>query len=63
MSTETHAGDDLDSRWDWHEVTAIGDRERRYIRGLCRHLQVVPVESAGGQVIARLCLTCDAQLP
>jgi hypothetical protein len=53
---------ELDPRWDWIEVTAIGDREPRYIKGQCKHLVVVRVES-GGEVVARLCLTCDCQLP
>ena len=50
-----------DPRWEWLEVTRLGDRERRYMRGRCRHIDVVPVES-GGVVVAHLCLTCDAQL-
>lgn len=33
-----------------------------YLRGRCRHLEVVPVESGGG-LVARLCRTCDTQLP
>ena len=53
----------MDPRWDWHEVTAIGDRERQYVKGLCRHLETVPVESAAGEVVAQLCRTCDTQLP
>ena len=28
----------------------------------CGHLETVPVES-GGETVAHLCLTCDAQLP
>jgi hypothetical protein len=51
-----------DPRWDWHEVTAIGDRDRRYVKGLCRHLETVPVESVTGTVVAHLCVTCDSQL-
>ncbi len=51
-----------DPRWDWHEVTAIGDRERRYVKGLCRHTETVPVESAAGGIVAFLCVTCGSQL-
>ncbi|HXJ25628.1 MAG TPA: hypothetical protein VNH17_08005 [Streptosporangiaceae bacterium] len=51
-----------DPRWDWHEVTAAGDRERRYVRGMCRHLETAPVESAGGGVVAYLCVTCCSEL-
>jgi hypothetical protein len=36
------------------------------VRGRCRHTEVIPVEAVdlGGpvQVVAHLCLTCDAQL-
>ena len=53
---------ELDPRWDWHEVTAIGDSERSYVKGLCNHLETMSVES-DGEIVARLCLTCDAQLP
>ena len=54
--------DGLDPRWEWHEVTMFGDRERRYIKGRCNHLETVPVEAVTGEVVAHLCLTCDAQL-
>jgi hypothetical protein len=53
---------DLDPRWQWHDVTTLGDRDRRYVKGRCNHLDVVPVESSG-ETVAHLCLTCDAQLP
>lgn len=52
----------LDPRWEWIEVTQMGDPGPRYVRGPCRHTEVVPVE-AGGEVVAQLCLTCDTQLP
>jgi len=53
---------DLDPRWDWIEVTTVGDRERRYVKGLCRHLETVPVASVTGEIVARLCVTCDSQI-
>ena len=53
---------DLDPRWDWHEVTAIGDRERQYVKGLCRHTETVPVTSVTGETVAHLCVTCDSQI-
>lgn len=53
---------DLDPAYGWIEVTDLSSQRPQYIQGRCRHLRVVPVESAG-QVVARLCLTCDAQLP
>lgn len=54
---------DLDPRWDWLEVTRVGDRNPRYIKSHCRHTEVIPVEVIGGEVVAHLCLTCDGQLP
>jgi hypothetical protein len=52
---------DLDPRWDWIECPDfVGTTQ--YVRGLCRHLEVVPVES-GGETVAHLCITCDTQLP
>lgn len=53
---------DLDPRWEWIELRRLGDAEPTYLKGTCNHLDVVPVE-AGGERVARLCLTCDAQLP
>ncbi len=53
---------ELDPHWEWYEVRAFGDSEPRWVKGYCNHLDVVPVESSG-QIVARLCLTCDAQLP
>lgn len=52
----------LDPRWEWLEVRQLGRVEPTYVKGPCRHLDVVPVES-GGELVAQLCLTCDAQLP
>jgi hypothetical protein len=52
---------DLDPHWDWIEVTYFGDPGPTWIKGSCRHLELVPVESVDGEDIARLCLTCDAQ--
>ncbi len=54
---------ELDPRWEWRDVTALGDLEPRYVKIRCNHLDTVPVDLLTGQVVARLCLTCDAQLP
>ena len=63
MDHEVVTGDvELDPRWEWCEVRRLGDKEPRWIKGWCRHLEVVPVES-GGVVVAQLCLTCDGQIP
>jgi hypothetical protein len=55
--------DYLDPRWEWHDVTALGDLEPRYVKGRCLHLHVIPVGAVDGTVVAGLCLVCDAQLP
>lgn len=54
---------DLDPRWEWVEYRSLGDPNPEYVRGACNHLEVVPVESVTGEVVAALCLTCDSQLP
>lgn len=53
---------DLDPRYEWVEVRALGELEPQYIRGRCLHVDATPVES-GGEIVAYLCLVCDAQLP
>lgn len=62
MSAGSHEPADLDPRWQWVELRRLCDVEPRYIKGPCNHLEVVPVE-AGGEIVARLCQTCDSQLP
>lgn len=51
-----------DERWEWVEVRRPVDREPTYIKGRCNHLTPIPVESLTGEVVARLCPDCDAQL-
>lgn len=53
----------LDPRWEWHEISTYSQPGPSYVRGLCKHREVVPVESVGGEVVAHLCTTCDQQLP
>lgn len=53
---------DLDPRWEWIEIVRFGEPEPTFVRGACRHLEAVPVES-GGDTVAHLCTTCDTQLP
>lgn len=50
---------DLDPHWEWLAVEELGKRDPIYIKGRCKHLELEPVESADGEDIARLCLTCD----
>jgi hypothetical protein len=40
-----------------YEVGASGSQ------GSCHHLEVVPVQDVFGEIVAQLCLICDAQLP
>lgn len=54
---------DLDPRWEWIETMQLGEPGPQYIRGLCNHLEIEPVQSVEGETVAHLCLTCDAQLP
>lgn len=53
----------LDERWEWVEITTLTDLGPRYVRGRCNHLELIPVESVTRDVVARLCPTCDTQLP
>lgn len=53
---------DLDPRWDWIACPNL-DGTTQYLRGLCRHREVVPVESVAGEIVSHLCITCDYQLP
>lgn len=53
----------LDERWEWYEVTTFGSVDRQYIKGPCNHLEVAGVHDMFDQVVAALCMTCDAQLP
>lgn len=51
-----------DERYEWDEVRFF-DGSSRWIRGRCRHVDVVPVPALDGETVAELCLTCDEQLP
>lgn len=50
-----------DPRYEWTEIRTLAGHSR-WVRGPCRHLLAVPVES-GGETVAHLCPDCDAQLP
>lgn len=52
---------DLDPRFEWIEMVTFGQAEPEYVRGACRHLETVPVETIDGEHVANLCLTCDQQ--
>jgi hypothetical protein len=49
-----------DPRWEWIPVPTYGNPDL-VVQGRCHHVEVVPVESVTGEVVAQLCLTCDAQ--
>lgn len=55
--------DELDDRYEWIEIYSCGEPGPRYVRGMCRHLEIEPVISMMGERVAGLCLTCDMQLP
>lgn len=51
---------DLDPHWEWIDVTSVEKRpETEFVRAYCRHLEVVPVGTAGESV----CLTCETSIP
>lgn len=45
-----------------YEVHTLGG-DTYYYDGPCDHAEAVHVESVAGEVVAQLCLCCDAQLP
>jgi hypothetical protein len=49
-----------DPRWEWIHVPTCGNPDL-WVRGQCNHLEVLPVESVTGDVVAQLCQTCDLQ--
>lgn len=66
VSRRTYAGMEeghLDPRWDWQEAATLAG-EVTYVKGACRHLEVVPVVTGpDDEVVAHLCRTCSTQLP
>ncbi len=50
-----------DPRYEWTEAYKVGSHQPYYIQGRCKHLETVPVYS-DGDLVARLCVTCDSQL-
>lgn len=52
----------LDPRWEWRLVQRLGMPDE-WVKARCRHTEVEPVESAAGEAVAQLCLTCDTQFP
>ena len=55
---------DLDPRWEWHDVTVLGEPPgSQFIKGTCNHLpeHVVDVTDVEGYLVAKLCTTCDTQ--
>jgi hypothetical protein len=55
------SGVEPDPRWEWASVQTFGDPEPVLVQVRCLHLEVVPVESISGEVVAHLCLICDHQ--
>lgn len=54
---------ELDPRWDWIEIVELGRAVPMYVRGVCKHLELEPVDDVAGERVAVLCVTCDTQLP
>lgn len=54
---------EFDPHWEWAEISTHGSAASRYVRVSCRHLETVPVDLLTGEVVGRICLTCDADLP
>lgn len=55
---------DLDPRWDWVDVSTVEEGYgTTFVKGSCRHTEMVPVELLSGEVAAQLCVTCDRQFP
>jgi hypothetical protein len=61
--TESYLSLTLDPHWNWADVSGLGEPGPVWVKTSCRHLDVADVTIATGQVVARLCLTCDQQLP
>lgn len=58
----TSGAPELDHRWEWFPVRQLCQAEPIMLRGVCRHLEVVDVTSVvDGELLARLCVTCDRQ--
>jgi hypothetical protein len=53
---------ELDPRWEWTLVQALGMPDR-WIKIRCLHTEIEPVTSLAGETVAQLCLTCDTQFP
>lgn len=54
----------LDPNFEWMDITPIDKAPgTEFIRIRCNHLHLESVEALDGEVVARLCLTCDEQLP
>ncbi len=53
---------DRDPRWEWIPIPTYNNPDL-VIKGQCRHLEIEPVHDIAGTLVARLCRTCDAQLP
>jgi len=52
----------MDDQYEWLEITTLSGHTT-LIRGVCLHRDTADVYNLTGGVVARLCLTCDQQLP
>lgn len=51
---------DLDPRWEWIHVPTYGDPDL-WVKGQCKHGEVIPIRDISGELVARWCRTCDKQ--
>jgi hypothetical protein len=54
--------DHLDHRYEWCQWYSMTRHDMVWVRGRCKHLETVPVESiVTGETLAHLCTTCLEQ--
>jgi hypothetical protein len=55
---------ELDPRWEWVDVSSMGEGPgTTFVRAYCNHLEVEPVTDVDGELVAKLCRTCDKHWP
>jgi hypothetical protein len=50
----------LDPRWDWVDVSTMAEGPgTTFVKASCNHLKVEDVRDTDGELVAKLCRTCD----
>lgn len=53
-----------DPRWEWVDISTVAEGPGIiFIKGRCNHLEIEPITSVDGELVAHLCRTCDVQFP